>query len=1040
MQPERLLEIARKELRLFFASPIGYLFLAAYLGVTLFVFFWGEAFFARNIADVRPMFEWLPVLLIFLASALTMRIWSDERRTGTIEFLSTLPATSWELVFGKFMACMALLGIALVLTFPLPISVSVIANLDWGPVIAAYAAALLLGASYISIGLFVSARSENQIVALIVSVFVCAVFYMVGSNFITGLFSNNIAEILREIGTGSRFESIARGILDVSDLYYYTSITAVFLVLNVFVLRSLGWAADASATGHRKVAIICGLVIANLAIANVWISNTSWLRLDVTKGAQYSIATVTKQQLEQLREPLLIRGYFSTKTHPLLAPLVPQIRDLVREYAIVGGNRVRVEFVDPASDAEKEDEANTKYGIRAQTFQVADRYQTSLVNSYFDILITYGDEYEVLSWRDLIEVKATTESELSVQLRNPEYDITRAIKKVLAGFQGGGSIFEYVNSEVNFTGYISSAERLPEQLEELRVPLADALDELEIASEGKFGWTFVDPEADGGAIAEEIATNFGFQPMAASLFDTNRFYFYLTLSDGETVVSMGIPESRDMEGFTKILEEGLKRYAAGLLTSVALYTPAQPPPQYMGQPSMESEYSELRGYLTGDYDVESTTLRQPVSNYVDVLMVVAPASLSDQQVFEIDQFLMKGGTVLIAAGSYKTMLMSQMLEASPNSTGLEDWLRHHGVTIDRSMVLDPRNSAFPVPVTRQVGEFVFQELRMMDYPFFVDVRNEGFVGSSLAVRDIDQITYTWGSPISLDLEANESREVVELLRSSDESWVESSPDVMPKVSQGSVSPYFPAGNVESRLLALSIQGRFDSYFEESPLLVEARERAEELKNQESTEIPELDDQLEGVDQEQESTDEAETNTEAESEIDNVPDMAETLEPQTSNPNQSEDDSILDDDELGIEPDGAASEDDLEEEEDTLGIVASVIDRSPESSRLFVVGSSEFVSDQSVRMISSARGELYANSYQFLANLIDVAMQDASLMSIRGRSHFNRTLPPLEDSQTMFFEYGNYAAALIGLGIVFGLNALFRNRRRAEQSSWFGAKS
>ena len=85
--------VQKKELALFFASPVGYLFIAAFLGVTLFVFFWGEAFFARNVADVRPMFEWMPVLLVFLAAALTMRMWSEERRTGTMEFVVTMPVT-----------------------------------------------------------------------------------------------------------------------------------------------------------------------------------------------------------------------------------------------------------------------------------------------------------------------------------------------------------------------------------------------------------------------------------------------------------------------------------------------------------------------------------------------------------------------------------------------------------------------------------------------------------------------------------------------------------------------------------------------------------------------------------------------------------------------------------------------------------------------------------------------------------------------------------------------------------------------------------
>ena len=173
--------IAAKELTLFFASPTGYLFLAAFLAVTLFVFFWVEAYFARNVADVRPMFEWMPVMLIFLASALTMRLWSEERRTGTIEFVSTLPVSAWEFALGKFLACLSLLGIALLLTLPLPVSIEFMADLDWGPVLAGYVAAFLLGAAYVAIGLFVSARTDSQIVSLIMASFACGLFYLLGS-------------------------------------------------------------------------------------------------------------------------------------------------------------------------------------------------------------------------------------------------------------------------------------------------------------------------------------------------------------------------------------------------------------------------------------------------------------------------------------------------------------------------------------------------------------------------------------------------------------------------------------------------------------------------------------------------------------------------------------------------------------------------------------------------------------------------------------------------------------------------------------------
>ena len=101
--------VAQKEIGLFFSSPIAYLFMTTFAAVTLFIFFWGESFFARNVSDVRPLFEWMPVLLIFLTSTLTMRMWSDERRSGTLEHVLTLPVPLWHFVVGKFFACLLLL-------------------------------------------------------------------------------------------------------------------------------------------------------------------------------------------------------------------------------------------------------------------------------------------------------------------------------------------------------------------------------------------------------------------------------------------------------------------------------------------------------------------------------------------------------------------------------------------------------------------------------------------------------------------------------------------------------------------------------------------------------------------------------------------------------------------------------------------------------------------------------------------------------------------------------------------------------------------
>ena len=970
---EGIAAIARKELGQFFGSPIGYLFLFAYLGVTLFVFFWGEAFFARNIADVRPMFEWLPILLIFLSAALTMRMWSDERRSGTLEFVVTVPTSAWHFVIGKFLACWALLVLALAMTLPLAITVGIIGELDWGPVFAGYLAAALLGAAYIAVGVYVSSQTDNQIVALILATFVCGALYLVGSPAVVELFSNEVGEVLRGFGAGARFESITRGVLDFRDLYYYATIAAVFLALNVYVVERHGWAADGDQARHRRAQRVTALVALNVLAANVWLAGVGFLRWDMTEGNQYSISDATRAYLAQLKEPLLVRGYFSAKTHPLLAPLAPRLKDLLREYEVAANGKLRLELVDPADDPAAEDEANTKYGIQPVPFQVADRYQASLVNSYFDVLIQYGDQYETLGFRDFIEVKVQGEADLDVRLRNPEYDLTRGIKKVLYAFQGGGNIFDSVTRPVTFTGYISSDDRLPTALASLKADLAGVLEELEAEAQGKLSSEVVDPETGDGALAAEIQERYGFAPMAASLFDANTFYFYLTLSDGETMVPTPIPHTLDPVGLKRGIEEGLKRFADGLLQTVALHAP-EPPNPYMQQqmPTPQgNQFQELRGFLGADFDVEDAALAgSAIATDAAVLLLLGAEALDERQVFAIDQFLMRGGTVVLLAGAYDVNLAGQYLSASRANTGLDEWLAHHGVTIDEALVMDPLNAAFPVPVRRQVGGFTFQEIVMLDYPYFVDVRDAGLNADIAAIAELPQVTVPWGSPVEVDEEANATRSVTTLLSSSEASWRSASTEVMPRIGETGLAAFTPDGPVGASPLAVMIEGRFDSFFEESPLLAaeeEADEDAEAAENEDSDE-------------------------------------------------------------------------DTTADSSDFGEIGTVIARSPESARLIVAGSSALVADQTLRMMGSADGTVYTNSIQLVANLLDLAVEDQALLTIRSRGHFNRTLPSMPEDRQRVWEYINYGVAALAVFGAFGVHAQRRSQRRQAQAQWLGEQA
>ena len=944
--------IAAKELGGFFASPAAFLFLGAFLAVTLFVFFWVETFFARNLADARPLFQWMPVLLIFLVAALTMRMWSEERRAGTLELLLTAPVSPTALILGKFLGAMGLVVIALALTLPLPVAVSLIGPLDWGPVIGGYVAALALAAAYVAMGLWVSARSDNQIVSLIAAVALGGFFFLLGAPAITGLFGHGVADVLRELGVGSRFESITRGVLDLRDLYYYLSLTAVFLVLNRLTLERLRWAGNARRPAHNRWRLAAALLIVNLLGANLWLNPLNGVRADLTANRDYTLSEATKGYLAQLGEPLLIRGYFSQSTHPLLAPLVPRIRDLLAEYAAAGDDRVRVEFVDPHEDPELEEEAGQKYGIRPVPFQTASKYQAAVVNSYFDLVIAYGDQFEVLNYQDLIEIKADGETDLDVELRNPEYDITRAVRKVMAGYQGGGNPFDALPNPVAFEGYISDPERLPEGLSPVRQALEAALTDLREQAKGKFRVTIRDPDADGGELAQRLQQDFGFQPMVMGLLDPRQFWFYLTLNDGKERLQIPLPEELDQASIRRALEAALKRFSPGFLKTVAVLQQEAPAPSMPGMPPANRAKSfhtleDMLGQSLRWLPADLKSGRVPAE--ADMLLALSPEGLDEKQIFAMDQFLMQGGTVLLAASPFDVDV-ARSIEARALDSGLNDWLAGHGIDIDASMVLDPQSGALPIPVNRRVGGFTVREIQLIDYPYIADLRADGLNAESPVTAGLGQLYLPWASPITVDTEQNQSRVVTELAHSSAKAWTSDDLDLIPDLNAYPELGFAPGEDPARHLLAVTLQGRFDSAFagKPSPLL-----------KAQSEEKPEG-----------ETADDTENNA-------------------------------------------------------TFG---GVIERSPESARLILLASNAALSDQAMTLATQALGTEYLKPALFVQNAIDLALEDAGLVALRGRGHFARTLMPLDrDAQTLW-EAVLYLLALTGLAFIWMLRKWLRAAR------------
>ncbi len=813
----QILAITQKELNSYFGSPLAMIFLGAFLAVVLFVFFSIETFFARGIADIRPLFRWMPVLLIFLLAALTMRQWSEEQRSGSQELLLTLPVPMWRLVAGKFLAVMTLIALALALTLPLPITVNLLGNLDWGPVIGGYLAALLMAAAYAAIGLFVSSRTDNQIVALILTVLLGGLFYVVGTRSVTDFVGGSLSELLWAIGTGSRFESIQRGVIDLRDLVYYLSLTLLFLTLNTLSLDSLRWSAQQTLY-RRRVGLTVALIALNLIVLNLWLYPLRGLRLDLTAQREYSLSETTKGLLASLQEPLLIRAYLSERTHPLLAPLIPQVRDMLREYEIAGNGRITAEVVDPIGDTELETEANQTYGIRPMALQTSGRYEATVVNAYFDILIRYGDQTVVLNFQELAEFDLLPDGTTEVRLRNLEYDLTRGIKRVLFGFQSIDSVLEALTEPVQLTLFVTPGT-LPAALEEPLRTLQTVASEIAADANGKLTFSVVNvDDPNSGVTRRDLLTQFGLQPFPADLFGTQTYYAHLLLRSSEQTQVMYLTGAQTEADARAMIEAALKRTGRGFLKVAGIWLPETA--NNMGtsiQPV--SSFDTIQRQLGQEYSVRRVNLASgQVPTDVDVLIVVQPQNLDDLSLYAIDQFLMRGGAVILAVSPYQLVYdaFQNGLALRPVVSGMEALLAHYGVTISPELVLDEQNAPFPVLTARNVGGIQVQEIQAINYPLFVDVRADGMARGNPIVSNLPMVTMSFASPVVLDESAQQGRETAVILQSSPRSWSTSDSNIQPNFELYPGLGFPVTGEQRSYPLAVAIQGVFESFFADKP--------------------------------------------------------------------------------------------------------------------------------------------------------------------------------------------------------------------------------
>ncbi|MEG1718286.1 MAG: gliding motility-associated ABC transporter substrate-binding protein GldG [Bacteroidales bacterium] len=336
-----MFSLLKKEVRLFFSTPVAYLVLFLFFTVNslmLFVLPTRFNLFDYGYASLDAFFSWAPLAFLFFIPAICMRSFAEERKTGTMEVLLTRPLTDFQIVSAKYLACLLLLVVALLPTFFYVYTVSDLAspkgNIDMAAFWGAYLGLLLLGAAFVSLCLFMSNITDNQIIAFALSVVFCAFSYL-GFESISHLgIGGDLGLFLSAWGIESHYTSLSRGVIDLRDILYYVSFIALFILLNVMVLQKRN-------TIKWKGILIILLIIGSVNLLASFFS----LRLDLTSDKRYTLMPVTKEILKEGKQPIYIKIYLTGDLPAGFKRLEKSVRETLDEFRIYQP-QIRYQFID----------------------------------------------------------------------------------------------------------------------------------------------------------------------------------------------------------------------------------------------------------------------------------------------------------------------------------------------------------------------------------------------------------------------------------------------------------------------------------------------------------------------------------------------------------------------------------------------------------------------------------------------------------------------------------------------------------------------